>query len=175
MDKLVYWKDNWKPEPLSNTLPELFSFAKNKTISVPTAFEQDQLTNLFHLPLSEVSFVQLQSLSFDLNSLSLLENNDIWRLSSNSDLFSSTKVNRKLLGTTNGCGNPSVSQSTRFCFWLLLKDRLSTRNILRRKIMHLDSYNCVLCNLSEEETVDHLFMYCPFARDCWDLLNIHTS
>jgi hypothetical protein len=99
MDKLVYWKDNWKPEPLSNTLPELFSFAKNKTISVPTAFEQDQLTNLFHLPLSEVSFVQLQSLSFDLNSLSLLENNDIWRLSSNSDLFSSTKVNRKLLGT----------------------------------------------------------------------------
>jgi 5-methylcytosine-specific restriction endonuclease McrA len=56
-----------------------------------------------------------------------------------------------------------------------LKDRLSTRNILRRKIMHLDSYNCVLCNLSEEETVDHLFMYCPFARDRWDLLNIHTS
>jgi hypothetical protein len=37
---------------------------------VVTAFEQDQLTNLFHLPLSEVAYVQLQSLSFDKNSLS---------------------------------------------------------------------------------------------------------
>ena len=33
-----------------------------------------------------------------------------------------------------------------FC-WLLLKDRLRTRNILWQKSMVLDSYNCVLCDL----------------------------
>jgi hypothetical protein len=57
-------------------------------------------------------------------------------------------------------------------FWLLLKDRLSTSSILRTKNMHLDSYNCVLCNLLEEETVEHLCLFCPFARDCGELLNI---
>jgi hypothetical protein len=44
-------------------------------------------------------------------------------------------------------------------FWLLLKDRLSTRNILRRKNLHLDSYHCVLCQLSVKETGQHLFNY----------------
>ena len=57
-------------------------------------------------------------------------------------------------------------------FWLLLKDRLSTRNILRRKNMQLDSFLCVLCNTSEEETCQHLFIDCPFAKQSWDLLNI---
>ena len=38
--------------------------------------------------------------------------------------------------------------------------------------MHLDSYNCVLCNLLTEETADHLFVDCPFAAMCWDLIGI---
>jgi hypothetical protein len=57
-------------------------------------------------------------------------------------------------------------------FWLLLKDRLSTRNILRRKNMHLDSYNCVLCPLLTEGTVEHLFLGCQFAKECWALIGI---
>ena len=32
--------------------------------------------------------------------------------------------------------------------------------------MHLDDYNCVLCNLGCEETSFHLFFECPFSRDC---------
>lgn len=57
-------------------------------------------------------------------------------------------------------------------FWLLLMDRLSTRDILRRKNMQLGSYNCVLCNLSTEETSTHLFMNCLFAKDCWNSIGI---
>jgi hypothetical protein len=57
-------------------------------------------------------------------------------------------------------------------FWLLLKDHLSTRNILRRKHMHLESYSCVLCQLQSEETVEHLFLGCQFAKDCWALIGI---
>jgi glucose-6-phosphate-specific signal transduction histidine kinase len=53
-----------------------------------------------------------------------------------------------------------------------MNDRLSTRNILRRKNMHLDSYNCVMCQLNLEETVTHLFLECSFAKNCWNLFNI---
>lgn len=57
-------------------------------------------------------------------------------------------------------------------FWLLLKDRLSTRNILRRRNMVIENYNCVLCNYSVEETLEHLFLHCDFAKQCWNLLGI---
>lgn len=57
-------------------------------------------------------------------------------------------------------------------FWLLLQDRLSTRDILRRKRMQLDSYKCVLCNDSIVETSTHLFLDCPFAKDCRNSIGI---
>lgn len=57
-------------------------------------------------------------------------------------------------------------------FWLLLKDRLSTRNILKRRNMHLESYNRVLCLQNTEETIQHLFLQCPFAVQCWHILNV---
>jgi hypothetical protein len=38
--------------------------------------------------------------------------------------------------------------------------------------MQLPSYNCVLCPLSNEETVDHLFLECELARDCWGLIGL---
>jgi pectin methylesterase-like acyl-CoA thioesterase len=38
--------------------------------------------------------------------------------------------------------------------------------------MQLDSYNCVLCNLSIEETSTHLFLNCPFAKECWSSIGI---
>jgi hypothetical protein len=31
---------------------------------------------------------------------------------------------------------------------------------------------CVLCNLQTEETLEYLFLVCPFALDCWHLLQL---
>jgi hypothetical protein len=49
-----------------------------------------------------------------------------------------------------------VRGKQKFFFWLLLKDRLSTRNLLRRKHMSLPDYNCVLCTTNVEETLQTL-------------------
>jgi hypothetical protein len=38
----------------------------------------------------------------------------------------------------------------KFFFWLLLKDRLSTRNLLRRKNMHLTSYLLGILNANRK-------------------------
>jgi len=57
-------------------------------------------------------------------------------------------------------------------FWLALKDRLSTRELLKRKEMELQSYNCVLCHQDVEESLHHLFMDCLFAKTCWNMLGL---
>ena len=57
-------------------------------------------------------------------------------------------------------------------FWLLLKDRLSTRNILKRKNMTLQSYSCVLCAQNIEESVHRLFLQCEFAKQCWEFIEV---
>lgn len=38
--------------------------------------------------------------------------------------------------------------------------------------MELEDYNCVLCDGQTEETLEHLFLYCPFAVDYWSYLNL---
>lgn len=72
----------------------------------------------------------------------------------------------------NGSGNASATQNKGCFLWLLLKDRLSTRNIMRRKNTFLPSYSCVLCALDTEETVQHLFLQCEFARHCWQIIGV---
>lgn len=61
----------------------------------------------------------------------------------------------------------------RVFFWLLLKDKLTTRNTLRRRNMHSPSYNCILCYVDVEETAQHLFLQCQFAQQCWQFLQVH--
>jgi len=41
---------------------ELFPFAKNKNISGAIALAQDYMTQLLHLPVSEVAYAQLQNM-----------------------------------------------------------------------------------------------------------------
>ncbi|KAJ1273467.1 hypothetical protein BS78_06G283100, partial [Paspalum vaginatum] len=36
--------------------------------------------------------------------------------------------------------------------------------------MNLPSFECVMCDQGEIESLVHLFLLCPFARECWVLL-----
>lgn len=38
--------------------------------------------------------------------------------------------------------------------------------------MVLGDYNYVLCDLALEESLIHLFLACPFSRDCWITLGL---
>lgn len=51
----------------------------------------------------------------------------------------------------------SCQNKRKIFFWLLLKDQLNTRALLKCKNMTLEDYNCVLCNHQTEETMEHLF------------------
>src|SRR4051812_36964431 len=60
-------------------------------------------------------------------------------------------------------------------FWLLIHDRINSRNFLKRKNFHIPSYSFVLCTLDTEETSYHLIWDCPFALGCWDSITTQRS
>ena len=66
----------------------------------------------------------------------------------------------------------SCQNKRKIFFWLVLKDRLSTRELLQRRNMSLPDYCCVLCSQAPTESRDHLFLRCPFALTCCNTLHL---
>ena len=60
---------------------------------------------------------------------------------------------------------------------LMLRDRINSRNLLRRKnfVLDNDDFSCILCDQNTEETTYHLIFECPFSQRCWDYLHIHWN
>ena len=57
--------------------------------------------------------------------------------------------------------------------WLLLSDRLNSRNMLKRRHYNIgNDYTCLLCKSNLEETVEHLFFECSFSKNYWSDLGI---
>lgn len=143
--------------------PELFSFVRKPKSSIRLLLDKEP-ASVFFYPLSPQATLQLDSL------LSLTQNfnwdrntEDLWVYRWGSSTFSSSNAYKILVGhhqasplfkwmwTVGNLGKHKLF------FWLLLMDRLNTRNILRRKNRQLDDYNCVLCNTNTEESCFHLF------------------
>jgi hypothetical protein len=60
--------------------------------------------------------------------------------------------------------------------WLLLMDRLNTRDLMLRKQWHIDSGPaCSMCVTHDLETRDHLFFTCPFAVECWSAIDVNWN
>lgn len=107
-------------------------------------------------------------------TLSLLhpsELNDIWSYIWGSTQFSSSKAYKCLTGHSQAepifklLWKTCCQRKHKIFFWLALRDRLSTRNMIKRRGMFLECYQCVLCQNPPEESVMHLLFYCPFAKD----------
>jgi hypothetical protein len=177
-DTCFLWHDQWGGSIHSQALPELFSFSRSKLFSIAKASATEDPAHLFHLPLSIEAYAQLLALATELDGIQFDDGNDVWSYSWGSPLYSSMRAYKLLIGPrqVHPCYSwlwkATAQKKHKVFFWLLLKDRLSTRNILRRKNKELPSFNCVLCNLQTEETLEHLFLRCPFTVDCWHLLQL---
>lgn len=103
---------------------------------------------------------------------------DNWTYIWGTPIFSTSKAYKAMIGHKNV--HPiytwlwkSICQiKHKVFFWLLLKNQLSTRELLRRKQMELDSYTCELCILQKTESMAHLFLRCNFAKACCNSIGI---
>jgi hypothetical protein len=116
-------------------------------------------SRIFFLPLSQIAYDQLCELkeallALQLPSLGLDEWTYVW----DSD-FSSHRAYVSLQGSHPA--SPiykwmwvsKAQHNHTFFFWLFLRDKINTRNLLHKKNMFLSSYFCVLCVQNVEEDV----------------------
>ena len=177
----MLWADNWSGSILKNSFPHLLSFSRKPKRSFSYLLVQD-LDRISSLPLSCQAVEQLSELQELLEARNLDEEATYsWTYTWGSSSFNTRKAYKHILGTLEASplfpwlwssGNLGKHK---FFFWLLLRDKLNTRNLLRRKDRAIDDYSCVLCNNGVEESAFHLFFECPFSQSCWDSINIHWN
>jgi hypothetical protein len=175
---IIFWQDRWNEMIPAQSFPELHSFAINKEITFQRATDHHELIQNFTLPLSTQAFQQLAVLREILDSMTATNSEDVWTYTWGNGLFSTSKAYKVLVGdrgthpTFLWIWSSKCQMKHKVFFWLLLKDRLSTRDLLRRKNMDLDCYSCELCLRHRLEKVTHLFLRCSFAKACWNSIGV---
>lgn len=139
----LFWKDLWCNQTLCDSHPRAFSFAKNEDILIQALLTSNTLGEAFHLPLSmqareEVWSLQLLTTEIDPSSDARDEWVCVWGNNSTKGLvsrkfykhcFSSVHVDDAFAWIWR---SKCTNKWKVFC-WLLLADRLNTRNILHRR------------------------------------------
>lgn len=170
-----FWTDLWHSNCLHIGMPHLFSFAKDTQLTVFKVTQMEFLEDMFHLPLSVQAydeFLQLEQICDDLRSSQFNDCTDTWSYLWGTANFSAAKAYNVMIGVRQvpphfqWIWKSSCQTKHKVFFWMVLHDSVNTRNLLRRKTFHLDSYNCAIAGCSQEETLFHLFLGYPFVQPC---------
>ena len=140
---VLFWHDLWNDNIRRNKYPRLFTFAKNQNISVATFLTQENLTDNFHLPLIEPANSELQQLLDEVQQIreSVIEpeEKDSWSYIWGNNTYSSAILYHFTFKNVHPpkpflwIWESRCSNKLKVFTWLLLMDRLNTRNILKRK------------------------------------------
>lgn len=171
------WDDNFDSRPLHLKFPHLFAYARKQNISMHQALLEDDILNLFRLPLSRPAFDELQNFQLLFDQLkNRAQQDDVWSYIWGQVYTSIKFYNRAFMALTPPAPFTWIWQTKcipriKFFTWLLLSDRINMRNILRRRGKHLhEGYTCVLCHENIEEIALHLFFECISSATRWFIL-----
>jgi hypothetical protein len=175
-----FWQDHWMDSVLSVQYPRLASYARQESISVFEVMQADDLETLFILPLSQQAFDELDSLQEQLQNISYDDSckdrwTPTWGPSYSSQRFYSYVFSQiEAHPIFKFIWKSKCTPRVKFFVWLLLVDRLNTKEMLQRRHINIeDDVDCVLCDSGAPETIDHLFFTCPFAQACWASIQLN--
>ena len=155
---------------------------KNKAISVAEAKSLGNFHGLFHLPLSEEAYNQYLILQQSLDVLQLSDDKDTWGFIWGSNFFSSSKVYKQLSGhcavhaAFKWLWRSSCQNKNRVFFsGLSCKIGLIPEACLEEDTWHWRTITVSFAMDKWKETIEHLFISCPFASECWSLINLQVN
>jgi hypothetical protein len=182
-DSILFWNDKWNGILFSEKYPRLHSFALDTLLSVKEVIQCQDRSSLFYLPLSQQAYEEFNNMQLFLDTISLNSSGtDVWVTIWKQGIFSaqlfynhcfSHLPNSRLHSWIWKC---KVVLRIKVFAWLLVSDRLNTRDMLRRRNWNVTSdFTCVLCPTHTTEDWIHLFFDCNFSRRIWNYLQIEWT
>jgi hypothetical protein len=116
---------------------------------------------------------QSDELQLLINFVANQDGKDKWALCNSKVPFSCKKVylamspNEKAPAPFNWIWKSCVQPKHKFFFWILIQDRLNTRDLLHKKTMQIPSTGCALCDDSINECYMHMFFSCDISQIFW--------
>jgi hypothetical protein len=139
-DTFMFWLDSWKFEnsttPLHERYPRIFSYALDEKLTSEEVYAATDITQPFHLPLSLQAYEELQELSSNMRHNPLSMGNDYWTYawgSSASTYYKHIHEHIQFIGIYKWIWKSSCIMKHKFFAWLLISDRLNTRDMLKRR------------------------------------------
>jgi hypothetical protein len=159
--------------PLSNQYPALYNITQHKNVLVSTVFATEPINISFRRGLNDNKWVQWLHLCQRLITIDLTSEPDkfIWKLT-DSGIFS---VKSMYLDWMNGhtvylrkyLWKLKIPLKIKIFMWFLSNKVLLTKdNLAKRKWKGCQK--CCFCD--SLETVNHLFIECPFAKIVWRMM-----
>lgn len=78
-DTILFWQDDCGKGKFKELAPELYSFSINQNLTIRQFLQIADHSDLFHTPLSNEAFQQLQGMQVSNQSIQLSSSNDKWR------------------------------------------------------------------------------------------------
>ena len=149
---VTFWDDLWTNDILSFKYPRLYSFAKEQRISVQKITQTEGIPEIFTLPLSEQAMEELLSMQHDIQQVNYdVGSNDVWTFLWGNNQYTSSRFYKlafkylQVPKTFKWVWNSKCTPRLKFFAWLVLMDRLNTRDMLQRRNFHVQPNNfCVL-------------------------------
>jgi hypothetical protein len=142
----LFWKDFWYCKTnLCDKFPRLFSYALNEDLTVAEFANRSDTTDLFALPLSSQAFEELQQVQQIMERLTIdpsLHDSRVFVWGN--DQFTSAKYYNFLFARLPqdqaliSIWKSKCLPKLRVFAWLLLQDRLNTKDIMKRKHWHTE-------------------------------------
>lgn len=180
-DTALFWSDKWLGNLLQLTYPRLFSYALDSNISVKDVFDSVDRILLFSRPLSQQAYDEFMHMQQAISQFSLNpQGKDQWVTIWKDGIYTSSRYYHHCFKDVTASmiysyiWKSKVQLKLKVFAWLLVSDRLNTRDMLRRRKWNVtDVFHCELCPTRVTEDWVHLFFQCNFSIRVWNYLQIY--
>lgn len=111
-DTIMLWSDKWMNIPLSTLFPELHSFAINTDITLSQAQQHEDLSIIFHRPLSLQAFNQFNELQDIISTRESTSGRDSWIMAGTTQKFSSMSMYKAISLLFRACASFHIASMT---------------------------------------------------------------
>jgi hypothetical protein len=177
--KTRFWEDTWLGTcPLADQFPSLYNVARNMNATVADVMGSVPLNISFRRLLSHEKWTAWVNLLQRLMEVQLSEEPDkfVWRLTENGKFsvksFYVDLMNDHTVFLKKYIWRLKVPLKIRIFMWFLNKKVLLTKDNLAKRNW-TGSMKCAFC--SSDESIEHLFIKCPFAKLIWRVVHFTFS